>query len=60
MYHPDALLQIAHRREAELVREAQDCGIPQADPDRNPFPVTSAVVVVTVAILIAVARMFIA
>ena len=29
MYHPDAFLTIAHTREAELVREAQACGLPQ-------------------------------
>ena len=29
MYHPDAFLTIAHTREAELVREAQACGLPK-------------------------------
>ena len=36
MYHPDALLKIAHDREAELVREAQACGLPKAEADRPP------------------------
>jgi hypothetical protein len=31
MYHPDSMLKIAHNREAELVREAQICGVPQAE-----------------------------
>lgn len=34
MYHPDALLKIGHDREAELVREAQACGMPKAEADR--------------------------
>jgi len=34
MYHPDALLKIGHDREAELVREAQACGMPKAQTDR--------------------------
>ena len=34
MYHPDAMLKIAHDREAELVREAEMCGVPKAEPDR--------------------------
>ena len=29
MYHPDTMLYIAHRREAELIREAEACGIPR-------------------------------
>ncbi|MGQ0604426.1 MAG: hypothetical protein ACT4QE_22325 [Anaerolineales bacterium] len=29
MYHPDHMLRIAHDREAELVREAEVCGVPQ-------------------------------
>ncbi len=34
MYHPDAMLKVAHTREAELVREAEMCGVPKAEPDR--------------------------
>ena len=34
MYHPDAMLKIAHDREAELVREAEICGMPKAEPGR--------------------------
>ncbi len=36
MYHPDMMLNIAHQREAELIREAELCGVPQAkDVSRN-------------------------
>ena len=35
MYHPDAFLTIAHTREAELVREAQACGLPKKDEMEN-------------------------
>jgi len=28
MYHPDAMLKVAHTRELELIREAEACGIP--------------------------------
>jgi hypothetical protein len=36
MYHPDTMLYIAHRREAELIREAEACGIPRrAEGDRR-------------------------
>ena len=34
MYHPNALLKIGHDREAELVREAQACGMPKTQADR--------------------------
>lgn len=34
MYHPDAMLKVAHDREAELVREAEICGMPKAEPGR--------------------------
>ncbi len=34
MYHPDAMLKVAHTREAELVREAERCRVPKAEPDR--------------------------
>lgn len=34
MYHPDAMLKIGHDREAELVREAQACGMSKAQADR--------------------------
>ena len=34
MYHPNAMLKIAHDREAELVREAEICGMPKAEPGR--------------------------
>ena len=36
MYHPDAMLKIAHDREAELVREAEICGIPKKAEAGNP------------------------
>ncbi|MGH2524356.1 MAG: hypothetical protein ACRDH2_17755 [Anaerolineales bacterium] len=36
MYHPDAMMKIAHTREAELVREAQRCGVPQKADARGP------------------------
>ena len=35
MYHPDMMLNMAHEREAELVREAQMCGVPKAEHDRH-------------------------
>ena len=39
MYHPDAMMKVAHTREAELVREAQRCGVPQkADAPRPSLP----------------------
>lgn len=31
MFHPDALLTVAHTREAELIREAEACGVPQTE-----------------------------
>ena len=34
MYHPDMMLNIAHKREAELVRDAIMCGVPKAEHDR--------------------------
>jgi len=34
MYHPNALLKIGHDREAELVRDAQACGMPKPQTDR--------------------------
>ena len=34
MYHPDHMLQIAHTRERELVKEAEACGLPKADAPR--------------------------
>jgi hypothetical protein len=59
MYHPDTLLQIAHRREAELVREAQDCGLPQAGSGRARFSAAGAVIVLAITVLFAAARLFI-
>src|SRR5713226_4104632 len=35
MYHPDMMLNIAHQREAELVREAVMCGVPKAEHGRQ-------------------------
>ncbi len=35
MYYPDAMLKVAHTREAELVRDAEMCGVPQAEHDRQ-------------------------
>lgn len=35
MYHPDAMLRIGHDREAELVREAQACGVGQRADGQN-------------------------
>jgi len=29
MYHPTAMMTVAHTREAELLKEAQGCGLPQ-------------------------------
>lgn len=35
MYHPDHMLRIGHDREAELVREAQACGVGQRAAGQN-------------------------
>ena len=37
MYHPNAMLKIAHDREAELVREAEACGIPKKTDGNKPW-----------------------
>jgi len=33
MFHPNHLLQIAHTRERELVKEAEACGLPKAEAE---------------------------
>jgi hypothetical protein len=38
MYHPDMMMNIAHKREAELVREAELCGVPKAEGDSRTLP----------------------
>lgn len=38
MYHPEMMLNIAHKREAELVRDAELCGVPKAGGDRSRLP----------------------
>ncbi len=35
MYHPDMMLNIGHKREAELVRDAEMCGVPKAEPQHQ-------------------------
>ncbi|MGQ0603379.1 MAG: hypothetical protein ACT4QE_16980 [Anaerolineales bacterium] len=50
MYHPDAMLTVAHTREAELIREAEACGIPQAE-GRAPNLTRLMLIVTALAIL---------
>jgi hypothetical protein len=37
MYHPDSYLRIAHDREAELIRDAQNCEVGKAGPSGATF-----------------------
>ncbi|MGQ0600403.1 MAG: hypothetical protein ACT4QE_01750 [Anaerolineales bacterium] len=50
MYHPDAMLTVAHTREAELIREAEACGVPQAE-GRTLWLTGSMLIVTALAIL---------
>jgi hypothetical protein len=54
MYHPTSLLRIAHDREAELIREAQFCGVPQVEPKDLTFAAKVLPAVIGVTILVAV------
>jgi hypothetical protein len=44
------MLKIAHDREAELVREAQLCGVPQAEAKPGRIPLELGLIVTTVTI----------
>jgi hypothetical protein len=54
MYHPEAMLTVAHRREEELVREAQTCGVPQ-EPDAQRPRWGRVVIGLLLAVLVALA-----
>jgi hypothetical protein len=38
MYQPEMMLNIAHKREAELIREAELCGVPQVEGTSRNLP----------------------
>ena len=58
MYNTDAILRYAHDREAELVREAQICGVPQVEPKGWSLNLAAPMLVLCVTILLAVAKLF--
>ena len=60
MYHPDAMLKIAHDREAELVREAAICGMPKAEPGRPWLSGRILTVALCIVALVTVLRLFLA
>ena len=56
MFHPDALLKIGHDREAELIRDAEACDVPQSSKGGRPrvvrAPLSLAVTLAAVAMVL--------
>lgn len=53
MYHPDAMLTVAHTREAEIIREAEACGFRKAEARASELTRRMLVLVTSLAILAA-------
>ena len=57
MYQPEMMLNIAHKREAELIRDAELCGVPQAEDVSRNLPrqlLTVALICVVPLVILAV------